>query len=211
MLNHGAQRVTRVVGPRGDQLREDLGAVGGGLRERPEPGVGRCEVAQTLPFGAELHEVLMEALQGRPLALAVRLERGRELVLELQRAVRGRACFPEQEVAELAEPVPVRVGDDVPSLQPHPGRKQHTDPHLDAIPVELVERTVVPLAEEAQEQIDDERLEPIGLAEVICDGGPGDRVLVDALEHILDVARVEPQRRLGLAERDELEGHSERP
>ena len=62
--------------------------------------------------------------------------------------MRGWARLVEELIAEIAKPMPVRRAHQLPALEAHPGRLWHPDADLDGLPVDLLESTVIALAEE---------------------------------------------------------------
>jgi hypothetical protein len=72
----------------------------------------------------------------------------------LQRAV-AEGALREELVAEVAQPVPVGGAHQLAALQSHARRRRHADANVDGLAVDVLQRAVVALAEEAQEQVDD--------------------------------------------------------
>jgi hypothetical protein len=174
LLGDGAERIGRVIGPEREQVDEDLVAVGGRQRERGEPAVGSSScLRRSPPVDAEVDEVLVQALEDRASQATLLLRGGGEFVLGLQRAVGGRTLEAEELLAEVSQAAPLGGADQLAALQSDADRRGHADLDLDRLAVELLQRAVVALAEEAQEQVDDHRLEAEGLAQVLGDRGPG--------------------------------------
>src|SRR4051794_4293233 len=97
----------------------------------------------------------------------------------------GRAWLFEELGAEIAKPVPIRRAHQLAALQPHSGCLRHADAHVDGLPVYLLQSPVVPLTKKAEEEVDEQRLEAVGLSEVVRDRHPGDGVLVCSLQDVL--------------------------
>ena len=173
LLNDRTNRVRVVVGPGCEQLRQHLVAVGRRLRHGAEPRVGSGQLREPIAFfNAEMYEPGMKPLDHRALGLATASERSRKAILALQGTVSGRARLFEELVAEIAKPVPIRRADQLAALQTHSGRLRHPDADVDGLPVNLLQSPVVSLAKKAEEEVDDERLEAVGLSQVVRDRRP---------------------------------------
>src|SRR5262245_37465057 len=166
LLHERTLRIRRIVRPRGEQLREYLEAIGGRLRQRHEPAVSRCDLLEPLALvHAEMDQTLMETLlENGPLLLAGLPESGRELVLTLQRPMCRRPLNGEELVSQISQPVPVSRTHELAPLQANTNRRRHPDARLDRLAVELLQRSVIALAEEAEKEIDNEGLQAVGIA-----------------------------------------------
>src|SRR5262245_22776054 len=137
-------------------------------------------------FNTEMYEPGMNPLEHRALGLPAIPESGREAILALQRAVSRRARLLKELIAEIAQPMPVRRTHQLPALQLHSRRQRHPDANLDGVPADLLQSAVVTLAEKAEEEVDDHRLQAVCLSKVVGDWRPPDRVLVGPLQDIFD-------------------------
>ena len=80
------------------------------------------------------------------------------------KVLRGGSWLVEQLVAEITQSVPVGRAHQLAALEPDAGCWRHADADIDRLAVNFLQRPVVLLAQEAQEEVDHERLKPVGLA-----------------------------------------------
>jgi hypothetical protein len=95
----------------------------------------------------------MECLEYRALRLPLGPKRRGESILALQRTVGWWTRLLEKLVAEVAQPVPVGRAHQLAALEANARRLRHADAYFDRIAINLLQRAVVALAKEAEEQV----------------------------------------------------------
>ena len=153
------------------------------------------------------HQPFVEALEDPAPGLAFGAQAGGPAVLGAQGPRFVRLFEPEQRSAQLARAAPLRCADDGGAFQAQTGVGLRADGDIfGGFAGPFVHQSIaLEAAGEQEEEVADGRDEAVVLGEVAVDGRPQDALVRDAQEDVLDVAGVQAEAGVALADLDEFQ------